>query len=97
MSLVRRTCGAGSSASRPRIAPRRAGCSRRWRRPGCGRHQSRPAGDFAYVEPDELAAHGWMVAVRADGPGSATRVRRPAVGSARSVPRAAAVFVGREV
>ena len=46
------------------------------------------AGDFASVETDEPAAHGWMVAVRADGPGSATRVRRMAVGSARSVPRA---------
>ena len=46
------------------------------------------AGDFACVEPDEPAAHGWMVAVRADGPGSATRVRRMAAGSGRSVPRA---------
>ena len=48
------------------------------------------AGDFAYVEPDEPAARGWMVAVRADGPGSATRVRRMAVGSVRNVPRAVA-------
>jgi len=46
--------------------------------------------DFAYVEPDEPAAHGWMVAVRADGPGRATRVRRMAAGSAQSVPRAPA-------
>ena len=45
--------------------------------------------DFAYVEPDEPVAHGWMVAVRADGPGRATRLRRMAAGSARSVPRAA--------
>jgi len=43
------------------------------------------AGEFAYVDPDEPAAHGWMVAVRAGGPGSTTRVRRIAVGSARSV------------
>ena len=48
------------------------------------------AGDFASVEPDEPAAHGWMVAVRVDGPGSAPQVRRMAAGSARSVPRAAA-------
>ena len=41
MSLVRRTCGAGSSASWPRIAPRRAGRWRRWRRPG-GVTQVRP-------------------------------------------------------
>ena len=48
------------------------------------------ASDFAYVEPDEPAAHGWMVAVRADGPGSATRAR-PAVvfESGRSVLRVA--------
>ena len=45
--------------------------------------------DFASVDPDEAAAHGWMVALRADGPGRATRVRRMAVGSARSVPRVA--------
>ena len=46
------------------------------------------AGDFAYVDPDEPAAHGWIVAVRGDGPGRATRVRRMAAGSGRSVPRA---------
>ena len=45
-------------------------------------------GVFAYVELDEPEAHGWMVAVRADDAGRATRVRRMAVGSARSVPRA---------
>ena len=44
--------------------------------------------DFAAVDPDEVAAHGWMVAVRAHGPGRATLVRPMAVGSARSVPRA---------
>ena len=63
MSLVRRTCGAGSSASRPRIAPRRAGRWRRWRRPGRGRlrvRRSRRAGD---PRPH--------VAVWVDGPGSA--------------------------
>ena len=36
--------------------------------------------DFAYVEPDEPAAHGWMVAARAHGPGRATRVRRMVAG-----------------
>ena len=48
------------------------------------------AGDFPYVDPDESASHGRIMAVRADGPGSATRVRRMAVGSALSIPRAAA-------
>ena len=43
------------------------------------------AGDFASVDPDESAAHGWMVAVRAKGPGSATLVRRMAVESDRNV------------
>ena len=47
-------------------------------------------GVFAYVEPDEPAARGLVVAVRADGSGSATLVLRIAVGSARSDPRAAA-------
>ena len=47
------------------------------------------AGDFAYIDPDEPAAHGRIVAVRADGPGSATPVRLMAVESGRSVLRAA--------
>ena len=47
------------------------------------------AGDFAYVAPDEPPAHDHIVAARAHGPGSATRVRRMAVGSDRSGPRAA--------
>ena len=47
------------------------------------------AGDFAYVGPDVPAGHGRIVAVRADGPGGATRVRPMAVESGRSVPRAA--------
>ena len=47
------------------------------------------AGDFAYVDPDEPAANGRIVAVRADGPGGATLVRRMAVESGRSVLRAA--------
>ena len=47
------------------------------------------AGDFAYVDPDESAAHGRIVAVRADGPGSATLVRLMAVENGRSVLRAA--------
>ena len=42
-----------------------------------------------YVDPDEPAAHGRIVAVRSHGPGSATLVRLMAVGSDRSVPRAA--------
>ena len=37
------------------------------------------AGDFAYVDPDEPAAHGRIVAVWADGP----RARRWAAGSSR--------------
>ena len=47
------------------------------------------AGDIASVGSDEPAAHGRIVAVRADGPGSATLVQRMAVESGRSVPRAA--------
>ena len=43
------------------------------------------AGDFASVEPDEPAAHGRIVAVRADSPGGATLVRLMAVESGRSV------------
>ena len=42
------------------------------------------AGDCAYVDPDEPAAHGRIVAVRADGPGGATLVRLLAVESGRS-------------
>ena len=34
------------------------------------------AGGFAYFDPDEPAVHGPIVAVRADGPGCATPVRR---------------------
>ena len=47
------------------------------------------AGDFAYVDPDEPVAHGRIVAVRADSPGSATLVRPMAVESGRSILRAA--------
>ena len=47
------------------------------------------AGDFAYVDPDESAAHGHIVSMRADEPGSATLVRRIAVESGRSVLRTA--------
>ena len=47
------------------------------------------ARDFAYVDPDEPAAHRRIVAVRADGPGSATLGRLMAVESGRSVLRAA--------
>ena len=47
------------------------------------------AGDFASVDPEEPAAHGRIVAVRAGGPGGATLVRRMAVESGRSGLRAA--------
>ena len=47
------------------------------------------AGDFASVDLDEPVAHGRIVAVRADSPGSATLVRLMAVESDRSLPRAA--------
>ena len=47
------------------------------------------AGNFACVDRDEPAVHGRIVAVRAHGPCNATRVRRMAVDSGRSVPRAA--------
>ena len=47
------------------------------------------AGGFAYVDPDEPAVHGRIVAMRADGPGSATLVRLMAVENGRSVLRAA--------
>ena len=46
-------------------------------------------GDFSCIDPDEPAAHGRIVAVRADGPGSATPVWGMAVESSRSVLRAA--------
>ena len=52
------------------------------------------AGGFAYVNPDEPATHGRIVAVGADGLGSATLVRRLVVEdggphAARSEPRPA--------
>ena len=47
------------------------------------------AGDFAYVDPKEPAAHGRVVAVRAGGPGGATLVRLMAVECGRSGLRAA--------
>ena len=53
------------------------------------RTQLATAGDFAYVGPDELAAHGRIVVARAHGPGSATLVRLMAVESGRSVLQAA--------
>jgi len=54
------------------------------------RDGGRPAaGDFACVDPNGPATHGRIVAVRADGSRNATLVRRMAVGSTRSVPRAA--------
>ena len=46
-------------------------------------------GDFAYVDPDEPAAHGRILAVRAGGPGRTTRVRLMAVENDRSVLRTA--------
>ena len=42
-----------------------------------------------YVDPDEPAARGRIVAVRADGPGGAMLVRLMAVESGRSILRAA--------
>ena len=45
--------------------------------------------DFACVDPDKPVARGRIVAVRADGPGSATRVRLMAVEADRSVRRLA--------
>ena len=47
------------------------------------------AGDFAYIDPDEPSAYRWMVAMWADGPGSATLARLMAVENGRSVLRAA--------
>ena len=47
------------------------------------------AGDFAYVDPDEPTAHGRIMAVWADGPGSAMLVRLMAVKSGWSALRAA--------
>ncbi len=46
------------------------------------------AGDFVYVDPDEPAVDGRLVAVWEDGPGSATLVRRLAVEDGRRVLRA---------
>ena len=63
MSLVRRTCGAGSSASRPRIAPRRVGRWRRWRRPDRRWLRVRRSSRAGDPRPH--------VAVWVDGPGSA--------------------------
>ena len=57
-------------------------------RAGC-RSWCAAAGDFAYIGADEAAAHGWMVAARADGPGSAMLARLMAVETGRSVLRAA--------
>ena len=45
--------------------------------------------DIAYVGPNEPAALGRIVAVRADGPGGVTLVWPIAVESGRSGPRAA--------
>ena len=50
---------------------------------------ARAGGDFTYVDIDEPAAHGRIVAARADGPGGARLVRLMAAESGRSVPRAA--------
>ena len=58
---------------------------RRRRRAGA----ARAGGDFTCVDIDEPAAHGRIVAARADGPGGARLVRLMAVESGRSAPRAA--------
>ena len=47
------------------------------------------AGSFAYVDPEEPAAHSRIAAVRADSTGSATLVRLMAVEGGWSVLRAA--------
>ena len=47
------------------------------------------AGDFASVDPNQPAAHGRIVAVRADSPGSTTPVRLVTVENGWSVPRTA--------
>ena len=52
------------------------------------------AGDFASVGPDESAAHGRIVVMRADGPDNATRVRLMAVESGRGVLHAARTPAG---
>ena len=59
-----------------RSAKRCASASQRWR-------------NFVNVGPDEPAAHGRIMVVRADGPGSATLGRLMAVERGRSVLRAA--------
>ena len=46
-----------------------------------------PAGNFASVEPDEPAGRNRIVAVQADGPSSAMRVRLMVVESGWSVLR----------
>jgi len=45
-------------------------------------------GDFAYVDPRRTGGPRPHVAMQTDSPGRATRVRRMAAGSGRSVPRA---------
>jgi len=48
------------------------------------------AGDYVYIDPDEPAADGRLVAVRGgDGPGAGALVRRLAVEDGRRVLRAA--------
>ena len=77
MSLVRRTCGAGSSASRL------IGL-------GAGGDGVVPAAvGFVYVDRDQQATHGRMWRCGWTVPGSATLVRPMAVESGRSVLRAA--------
>ena len=46
-------------------------------------------GQYAWIDPDEPARDGRLVAVWADGPGSATLVRRLVVEDGRRVLRAA--------
>ena len=71
---------------RAELVRRQRGHASRLGGPGDGGDGVLPAaGDSRYVDPDQPAAHGWMVAVRAEGPGSATLVRLIAVESGRSV------------
>ena len=67
--------GPGAAALTVRCSPRDVHRVRRR-----GRHDlARAGGDCVRVDPDEPGTHGRIVAVRADGPGSATPMRLMAV------------------
>ena len=90
MPLARRTCGVGLSASRPCIAPRRAGRWRRWRRPGrgvrpgnvrraCRRRRTGAARGGGRLRVRRARRAGGP---RLDGGGAGGRCRRRAAGAA---------------